>query len=358
MKKADKDKNEVVKKVSLLTLISTLLIVAGVLVLFFTGFIYRFNTPNKIPDYLYNRVGLPAVVIDKVNFLSIGEINRNLSSIRRFYETQDFSATGARFDFSTEDGKRRLKIRERALINKMIEDRAIEILAQQRGIKISTKAVKDNVDRKMHEYGNQDLIESNLAKLYNWTITDFEDKVVRPSLYKDELEKWVGENDGASQNNQAKGDASVANERLVSGEDFDKLAKEISEGGTAETGGKLGWFMAEQISSEIREKVIALNKGQVSDILESSLGYHIIKLTETKETDGVKLYEISQIYFPKMSFALWLDKKIKGMQISVWLSEYKWNRESGLVEFKDGSMVEFEKKSLDQAQKDAALLTF
>lgn len=356
MKVKNKSEEKIVEKIKITTLLYG--IAAFILVLLLIGiiFIYRFNNPNKIPNYIYNRVFFPAVTIERFNFISIGVINQNLMSIRRFYENQDFSSLGLRFDFNTDDGKKRLKIREKELINKMIEDRAVEILAQERGINISKKTVADNVDRKMDEYGNKEVVKENLDNLYGWTIDDFKNKIVRPSLYKDALEKWLAENDGKERNEKAQKTAQDTLEKLKQKGDFEKIAQEVSEGGTADTGGKLGWFREDQVSLEIKDSVLALEKGKFSDVLESKMGYHIIKVDNTREIDGQKAYEISQIFFPKVSFANWLDSKIKDMKISVLLTDYQWDSERGFVRFKDKNMEKFEEESFKKAEKDASLM--
>lgn len=358
MSKSKKNEGGIVKKVKMSTLLYSTAAFVLVALLVSALFVYRLNGVDKIPSFIYNRIFYPAVIIDGTNFISIGLTNQNLLSIKKFYESQDFSSLGLRFDFTTDDGKRRLKIREKELLNKMIEDKVIEILAKEKGIKISKKTVSDNVDRKMDEYGNRDTIKENLKNLYGWTIDDFEEKIVKPSLYKDELEKWLLENEGKEKNEKSKNNAAKAIERIKNGEDFDTVAKDISEGNTSETGGKLGWFKEEQISIEIRKDVVALEKGEISDVLESKLGYHIIKLDDTKEVDDVEIYDINQIFFPKASFAAWLDTQIKGMKVWVLLADYKWNKKTGIVEFKDGEMEKFEAESLNKAQKDASLLTF
>ena len=358
MTEKNKKEAKVEKKIKLSTLVYGGAIFLVVIFLLSAIYVYRFNSANKIPNAIYNQVFYPAVIIDGTNFISIGEVNQNLLSIRKFYESQNFSSLGLRFDFTTEDGKKRLKIREKELINKMIEDRAIEILAKERNIKVSQKTVEDNVERKMDEFGNKDTIKQNLANLYGWSLADFEAKIVKPSLYKDELEKWLAENEGKEKNEKSKQGASEALEKIKSGDKFDEVAKGISEGGTSETGGKLGWFKEDQISEELKKDVLALKKGETSTILESKLGYHIIKLDDVQEKDETKIYEISQIFFPKTSLASWLDKQIKEMQVWILLTDYSWNEKSGLIEFKDKQMEEFEAKSLNKAEKDASLLTF
>jgi len=347
----------VTKKIKTSTLVISIFAFILLFLLVFSLVVYRFDDSVKLPTFVSKNIFLPAVIINKTNFISIGDVKRNLSSIKSFYEKQDFSSVGVRFDFSTADGKKRLKIRERELLNKMIEDKMIEILAKQNGIRVSDKSVDENVSRKLNEYGNEREVSDSLYKLYGWSLDDFKEKVVKPSIYKDELEKWLEKNDGKEKKDSSYEKATEASGELKSGTDFDSLAKKISEGGTSDSGGKLGWFQEDQISVDIRGAVADLKVGETSDVLESKLGYHIVKLNEIRDADNTKSYNISQIFFPKMSFAIWLDEKIKDSSIYVPMLDYSWNSEEGLVEFDNNEMKKFEEKSLNDTQRDASLLT-
>lgn len=354
------DKKENVEKVKVkwTTLIGGVSVFFIFVLLIFSLIVYRLSDSVNMPSFVKNNIFLPAVIVGWNSFMSIGEINQNLYSIKSFYENQDFSSVGLRFDFSTEDGKKRLKIREKELINKMIEDEAIEILAKERGINVNNRVVNENVIRKLDDYGNEKEVRENLSRLYDWSLDDFKDKVVRPGIYKEELIKWLEENDGKEKKESASSKAKESREKLKNGADFESLAKEISEGGTSDSGGRLGWFEASQISKEIRNDVIDLKSGETSGVLESTMGYHIIKVNEIKNEEGIIFYDISQIFFPKMSFAYWLDGKIKSMNVLVLLSDFKWNSESGLVEFDSDEMKKFEEKSMENVQGDASLINF
>ncbi len=64
-----------------------------------------------------------------------------------------------------------------------------------------------------------------------------------------------------------------------SGEDFAELAKQYSEGPTAPRGGDLGTFSRGQMVKPFEDAVFSLKeKGQISDIVETPYGFHIIKL--------------------------------------------------------------------------------
>jgi parvulin-like peptidyl-prolyl isomerase len=80
--------------------------------------------------------------------------------------------------------------------------------------------------------------------------------------------------------------------RARAGEDFAKLAQEFSSDGSKEKGGDLGWFGHGDMVPEFEQAAYALKPGEISNVVQSKFGFHIIKLEERKtETKDGKTEE-------------------------------------------------------------------
>ena len=79
--------------------------------------------------------------------------------------------------------------------------------------------------------------------------------------------------------------------KIKSGEDFAKLASELSDDTmTKPKGGDLGFMSRGRLVKPFEDAAFALKPGEVSEIVETQFGYHIIKAEEKKDA-GVEPYE-------------------------------------------------------------------
>ncbi len=72
---------------------------------------------------------------------------------------------------------------------------------------------------------------------------------------------------------------------LKNGGDFSQLSATYSDGQDALSGGNLGWRKAGQVPTLFAEFVADMQKGDVSDVIRSSSGFHIIKLLDVRSTE-------------------------------------------------------------------------
>lgn len=80
--------------------------------------------------------------------------------------------------------------------------------------------------------------------------------------------------------------------RVRKGEDFAALARENSDDGSASRGGDLGYFPRGQMTPNFERAAFALKAGQMSGVVETPFGYHIIKVTDRRPARSFQLAEV------------------------------------------------------------------
>ncbi len=81
-------------------------------------------------------------------------------------------------------------------------------------------------------------------------------------------------------------------EKAKQGEDFTTLAKEYSDDPNKADGGDLGYFTKNTMPKAFEDVAFSLKKGEISDLVRSSIGYHIIKVDDIKENPVIDFKEV------------------------------------------------------------------
>lgn len=141
-------------------------------------------------------------------------------------------------------------------------------------------------DRKLNEFKKEVVIaESAVAQYYD----DNKDRFVRPERVLVRQIFLAAAPDAASRG-AARGRLEQLKDEINAGADFAELAKAHSEGPGAADGGLMGWMTRGDLVDPLDAAAFALEAGQVSDILETDNGVHLLYVVK-KESAGLASFE-------------------------------------------------------------------
>jgi peptidyl-prolyl cis-trans isomerase D len=78
--------------------------------------------------------------------------------------------------------------------------------------------------------------------------------------------------------------------QIRSGADFAEMAKKYSEDSSAANGGEIGWIVRGQTVKEFEDVAFAMKPGQVSDLIKTTYGFHIVKVSD-KQSAHLQTFE-------------------------------------------------------------------
>jgi len=347
------------KKVKLRTIIVSL---AGIAFVYFIAIgilIYFFGMQNKIAQITSRVLPYPAAIVNNRNFISVNKLWSNLNASRFFYEHQDYSKLGLRVDFTTADGQKRLLVKEKNILNNLIDDRIIEMLANKKGIVLKPDYISQVIATKIQQYDNNtNDVNNNIQKLYDWNIRQFEENIVKPDMYRQALAEKLAKDDSyfTDDKDKARNKIEKAQKELENKIDFAEVAKKYSDGESAKNGGELEWLNLNIALPEIAAVIPDLKIGENSKIIESSIGFHIIEVEEKKNENNIDKFRIRQIFVKIKDFKDWLSDQEKDINIIIPLRAFRWNKDEGVVEFTDQRMNEFEKNLEKNSAGDVSVM--
>jgi foldase protein PrsA len=197
-------------------------------------------------------------------------------------------------------------------LDSLIDNKIVDIEADKKKITISDDEIKKEMDAYIEEYGGEEAFNSALEQS-GMTSEDFEKDITnylkivkllesKVEITDEEIQTYFDENkesyDTAEQVEASHilvADEATAKDiktKLDAGEDFAKLAKEYStDTATAESGGELGYFSATDMEEAFSNAAFSMEAGAISDPVQTSYGYHIIKVTDKQVAKEATLKE-------------------------------------------------------------------
>ena len=130
-----------------------------------------------------------------------------------------------------------------------------------------------------------DIPDADIQAAYDAHKADF--TVAKERLKLAQILISVPPNASAKQVAEAQKKAEQVHARAAKGEDFNDLARKYSDDDSKSSGGELGWFEPSDVMDQILAGVKPLKPGQISPVIRTSHGFHIVKL-EDHEVPGVR----------------------------------------------------------------------
>ena len=232
-------------------------------------------------------------------------------------ETARFEAAmaGQGFDLEGEDGQAMLAQMRRQVLDSMIEQVLIKQAATQEGVVISEDELDSAIRESIEEGGGQASFEAWL-RTSDLTYEDFRGEIRFQLLALAIFERVTGSIPITADQVHARHivvnteeEAQAILTQLQAGEDFAALARQRSQDqNTKEAGGDLGFFHRGQlISPEVEEAAFALSPGQISEVVRSQFGYHIVQVLE-KAPDRPLPPELLNA-LREQTFARWMQEQ-------------------------------------------------
>ena len=155
----------------------------------------------------------------------------------------------------------------RNVIKQELATREVQRRIISERIKISKKEIEDFVKHKSHIFK-----EDNQYKISNILISLTETPSINEKM-------------------NAKNKIKMVRDKFEGGEKFSSLARSYSDSGNSMSGGDLGWRKISEVPKIFLEDLEKLEKGAISNIIETINGFYIFYLEDKKEVDNIQIEE-------------------------------------------------------------------
>ncbi|MFC1721629.1 peptidylprolyl isomerase [Patescibacteria group bacterium] len=263
----------------------------------------------------------PAIWVD-TKPISLGDYWTHIDAMKHFFFSQ------MQLDPASEEGEKMMGEIETQVKEKLKNEAVIDNLLQKQGITITDEDLENEFSTYVDQYKQQmetlgqgvDNAEEEVLKMFEqqfgWnTKEQIKKYAIYPYVAQRKLLETL-EEDGSYKEESKKLAEDVRTKAVENPDQFGDLAMEYSsDTQSAQMGGELGFFGKGMMVPEFEEAAFALQPGEISAVIETDFGYHIIKVDEIdEENEQVKASHI--LISP---FESWLKIQQEEIDISEWL---------------------------------------
>ncbi|MCR4406386.1 MAG: peptidylprolyl isomerase [Anaerolineae bacterium] len=237
-----------------------------------------------------------------------------LADYQQLLAEYEAALVGRGFDLDTEEGKQMLAQASRQVLDVMIEQTLIEQAAEREKVTVTDAELDAIIQRDIEEGGGAEKFAAWL-QANGWTEKDYRQRLRSQLLTSKMIERVTADVPTMAEQVHARhillaSEAEAQNvlNQLLAGADFVALAQQYSQDeATKANGGDLGFFpRGILLAPEVEEAAFSLQPGQLSGIVQSQFGYHIVQVLE-RVTDR-PLSEDALGALRDKAFRQWVDE--------------------------------------------------
>lgn len=287
-------------------LIIIVLVVFGVL-------IYGYRSDSAAVRDVSAVVPYPAMKVGN-DFVSYHEYLFEMASIKQYYQSQSSANGKAPIDFNSAAGKTQLNQLRAQILTQLKSDEVTRQLIKQNKITVTNKELTDQYNQLVSSAGGAAKLKGVLTKVYGWSTNDLKAKL-KFQLLSQKLQAKITSDPAADA--AAKAKAQDILNQLKAGADFATLAKKYSQDSSAANGGDLGFFGKGQMVKPFEDAAFAMQPGQISGLVKSQYGYHIIKVIGFN-ADKTQVHA-AHILIEPVDYTAYLNNKIKATKQTIYI---------------------------------------
>jgi parvulin-like peptidyl-prolyl isomerase len=175
------------------------------------------------------------------------------------------------------------QIREDVL-NNLIYNKFLEQLADDYDIEITDEDIQNELDAIAAQLNEGEELDQEVEKIFGWDMETFIANMIEPMVLRSKLANELPQNQNLLAG--AEKQAQDLLDRINAGEDFAELAKEYSDDiASGLNGGDLGLVKRGIMVKPFEDAAFSLEVGQVSNLVQTVYGYHILRVDEKVPAD-------------------------------------------------------------------------
>ena len=264
--------------------------------------IYQYRWEDDFTHKVSKVIPYPALVVNG-DLVSYNTYLKHLNILKKY--EHDFKNV----DFTTDEGKKELESIRKDTVSRLVETAIIRKEAKRLDVYLDEEELNQGYDELIKSQGGEQTFVEVLDKYYGISKEAFKNDIYKDRLIRQKLMEKYQTDESLSEEARKQAEEILA--KAKAGEDFATLAKTYSQDSTASEGGDLGLFEKGKMLPEFENVAFAMKVGEISDLVRTIYGYHIIKVTEIK---GEQVRS-SHILIKTVDFQTWLDEAVENASV-------------------------------------------